>query len=155
MSERHRNLPVWMVKSDDQSSKVTAAVRKKTQRTTKNRPRRVIEYWMNERELVETALCVLKNSKACNRDETSISDHVEMVIPETSDSEVSDAVCDVTEQESVPYANCMNEGTSTKSDTNLKPHIDGSGASGKLEEPSQKHDASDDALELVREIFFT
>ncbi|XP_056596621.1 uncharacterized protein si:ch211-127m7.2 [Triplophysa dalaica] len=151
MSERHRNLPIWMVKSDDQ---VTAAVRKKTQRTAKNRPRRVIEYWMNERELVETALCVLKNSKACNRDQKSISDHVEMVIPETSDSEVSDTDCDVTEQETVPYANCMNEGIST-SDTHLKPHIDGSGAYEKLEEPLQKHDASDDdALELVREIFF-
>lgn len=78
-----------------------------------------------------------------------------MVIPETSDSEESDTDCGVTEQETVPYANCMNEGISTTSDTHLKPHIDGSGAYEKLEEPSQKHDASDDdALELVREIFF-
>lgn len=79
-----------------------------------------------------------------------------MLIPETSDSDVS---CDVSEQETVPYANCMNEGTSTKSDTHVKPHIDLSGLSEKtsqLEEPSQKHDVSDDgALELVREIFFT
>lgn len=77
---------------------------------------------------------------------------MEAVIPETSDSEASDADRDVTAQETVPYANCVTEGTSAKSDTHFRPHIDGSLTM--VKESPQKRD-EDDGLELVREIFFT
>nr|XP_055048034.1 uncharacterized protein si:ch211-127m7.2 [Misgurnus anguillicaudatus] len=166
MSEKHRSLPLWMVKSDDQSSKVNKkeTVRKKTQGGTarKKRPRSAITYWMNEKELVETALCFLKDSKLCTKG-AIVTSNVEMVIPETDSSDceardrtyVSDTDCEIAEQETVPYGNCTSEGTSS----HMKPHTDDSGTSEKmlrLQEPSHKPDDSDDeALELVREVFFT
>lgn len=64
-----------------------------------------------------------------------------------SDSDVQDRtyVSNIAEQETVPYGNCVEESTSTKPDCHLKS---GSGA-------SEKPDVDDEALELVREIFFT
>lgn len=66
-----------------------------------------------------------------------------LIIPETdedtSDSDVQDRtyVSNIAEQETVPYGHCMEESTSTKLDCHSKPNVD------------------DEALELVREIFFT
>ncbi|KAF4095165.1 uncharacterized protein si:ch211-127m7.2 [Onychostoma macrolepis] len=157
MSEKHRNLPPWMVKSEVQS-KDNEAVKKKTRgettkRIAKKRLESVVKYWMNERELVETALSHLKEDKACAKDATQAPEEVR-IIPETdedmSDSDVQDRtyVSNITEQETVPYGNCLEESTSTKPDCHLKPPSDGSGA-------SEKPYVDDDALELVREIFFT
>ncbi|XP_051978858.1 uncharacterized protein si:ch211-127m7.2 [Xyrauchen texanus] len=161
MSEKHRNLPLWMVKSDVQSGKDNDAVRKKTPGATnktakKKRLKSVITYWMNERELVETALSFLKEDKACGRTAVKLPE-VGIIIPET-DAETSDSDdgvlytdCDIAEQETVPFGNCMEESTSA----NLVKNLDGLGTSEKkpqLEDISQK---TDEALELVREIFFS
>ncbi|XP_051548177.1 uncharacterized protein si:ch211-127m7.2 [Myxocyprinus asiaticus] len=169
MSEKHRNLPLWMVKSDVQSSKDNDAIRKKTPGTTNKTVKKqclksVITYWMNERELVESALSFLKKDEACGRTAVKLPE-VGIIIPETdaetSDSDVHDSVlytdCDIAEQETVPFGNCMEESTSAKLGSHLKLHLDGLGTSEKkpqLEDISQKPDA-DEALELVREIFFT
>lgn len=67
-----------------------------------------------------------------------------------SDSDVQDRtyVSNIAEQETVLYGDCVEQSTSTKPDCHLKPPSDGSGA-------SEKPDVDDEALELVREIFFT
>ncbi|XP_052399824.1 uncharacterized protein si:ch211-127m7.2 [Carassius gibelio] len=156
MSEKHRNLPPWMVKSDVQRSKDNEAVMKKTRgETTKSKAKKrlkSVKYWMNERELVETALVLLKDDEACAKDAMQAPEELR-IIPETdedaSDPDVQDRRCvsDIAEQETVPYGNYMEERACTKADCHLKPPPDGSGA-------SEKHDVDDEALELVREIFF-
>lgn len=72
-----------------------------------------------------------------------------MIIPETdedtSDSEVQNRtyVPNIAEQETVPYhGHSMEESTRTKLDCHLKP-------------TSEKPNVDDEALDLVREIFFT
>lgn len=76
-----------------------------------------------------------------------------MLIPETdedtSDSDVQDRthVSNIAEQETVPFGHCMEESSSTKPDCRLKSPD----ASGTSEKPG----VDDEALELVREIFFT
>ncbi|KAK7121433.1 hypothetical protein R3I93_022505 [Phoxinus phoxinus] len=156
MSEKPRNLPLWMVKSDVKCSKDKEVEKKKSHKTSKRRAKKrrsVVAYWMNERELVETALSILKDDKACARDAMQAPEEV-MLIPETdedtSDSDVQDRtyVSNIAEQETVPYGHCMEESTSTKPDSHLKSSPDASGT-------SEKPGADDEALELVREIFFT
>ncbi|XP_067292999.1 uncharacterized protein si:ch211-127m7.2 [Pseudorasbora parva] len=155
MSEKPRNLPLWMVKSDVKCSKYTEVEKKKSHETTKRRAknrRRVVTYWMNERELVETALSILKDDKSCARDEMQSQEEEVKIIPETDEdtSDEQDRICvsNIAEQETVPYGHCMEESTSTKLECQLKTSPV---ASGILEKPS----VHDDALELVREIFFT
>lgn len=146
-----------MVKSDVQRSKDNEAVKKKTRgETTKRIAKKQLKsvtYLMNEQELVETALRLLKDDEACAKDGMQAPEELR-IIPETdedtSDSDVQDRthVSNIAEQETVPYGNCMEESSSTKPACHLKPPSDVSGA-------SQKHDADDEALELVREIFFS
>ncbi|XP_077067049.1 uncharacterized protein LOC143720948 [Siphateles boraxobius] len=153
MSEKPRHLPLWMVKSDVKCSKDKEREKKKSHKTSKRRAKKrrsVVTYWMNERELVETALSILKDDKSCARDAMQAPE--EVIIPETdedtSDSDVQDRtyVSNIAEQETVPYGHCMEESTVTKPDCHLKS----SDASGTSEKPG----VDDEALELVREIFF-
>ncbi|KAK2867263.1 hypothetical protein Q8A67_025380 [Cirrhinus molitorella] len=152
MSEKHRNLPPWMVKSDIQSTKHKAHC-ESTKRISKKRLESVVTYWMNEQELVETALSLLMNDELCAKDATQAPEEMR-IIPETdkdmSDTDVQDRTCvsNIAELETVPYGNCMEEGTSSKPDCHLKPLSDGPGASEKPEV------VDDEALKLVREIFF-
>ncbi|XP_073687627.1 uncharacterized protein [Garra rufa] len=148
MSEKHRNLPPWMMKSDFHSSKHKARC-ESTKRIAKKRLERVVTYWMNEQELVETALSLLKDDETCTKDATQAPEEMR-IIPETdeedmSDNDVQDRTCvsNIAELETVPYGNCMEEGTNTKPDCHLKPP------------PSEKPNVDDEALKLVREIFFT
>lgn len=75
------------------------------------------------------------------------------VIPETDDEDSTDLhhstrVSNIAEQETVPYENCVEEKTNTKPDCHLKPNSD-------VLEPPEMPDEDDEALKLVREIFFT
>lgn len=86
------------------------------------------------------------------RDAVQAPEEEVMVIPETDDEESTDLhhktrVSNIAEQETVPYANCVEESTSTKPDCHLKPTSD-------VSEPPEKP-YEDEALKLVREIFFT
>ncbi|RXN23385.1 hypothetical protein ROHU_022791 [Labeo rohita] len=92
--------------------------------------------------------------KQCAKDATQAPEEVR-IIPETDEEDMSDLdvqdrtyVSNIAQLETVPYGNCMEEGTSTKPDCHLKPPSGGSGASEKL-------GVDDEALKLVREIFFS
>jgi len=93
------------------------------------------------------------NQSSCARDAMQAPEEV-MLIPETDeetgDSDVQDRthVSNIAEQETVPYGHCMEESTSTKPDCHLKPSPDASGT-------PENTGVDDEALELVREIFFT
>ncbi|KAL0155071.1 hypothetical protein M9458_049334, partial [Cirrhinus mrigala] len=94
---------------------------------------------MNEREFVETALSLLKEDEQCAKDATQAPEEVR-IIPKTDEEDMT-YVSHIAELETVPYGNCMEEGTSTKPDCHLKPPTRGSGA-------SEKPDVDDEALKL-------
>nr|XP_001341792.1 uncharacterized protein si:ch211-127m7.2 [Danio rerio] len=155
MSEKHRNLPQWMVKTNDKDAE-KKKTHETTKRTAKKRLKSVVAYWMNERELLETALDILKDETKMSRDAVQAPEEEEdevKVIPETDDEDSTDLhhstrVSNIAEQETVPYENCVEEKTNTKPDCHLKPNSD-------VSEPPEKPDEDDEALKLVREIFFT
>ncbi|XP_056307738.1 uncharacterized protein si:ch211-127m7.2 [Danio aesculapii] len=150
MFEKHRNLPQWMVKSNEKDAEKKKR-HETAKRTAKKRVKSVVTYWMNESELLETALDILKDETKMTREAVQAPE--EMVILETDDEDSTDLhhktrVSNIAEQETVPYANCVEESTSTKPDCHLKPTSD-------VSEPPEKPDDDDEALKLVREIFFT
>ncbi|TRY54819.1 hypothetical protein DNTS_001786 [Danionella cerebrum] len=85
-----------------------------------------------------------RSDTTSTRDELSAPEE-QVVIPETDDDgSPYSSVSSVAEQQTVPYTNLPRE----KADDRVKPSCD-------APDSSPKPDVDDEALELVREIFFT
>ncbi|XP_035859218.1 uncharacterized protein si:ch211-127m7.2 isoform X2 [Sander lucioperca] len=171
MSERHRRaLPPWMAKKEENVKKEPLKSRRK-QKTT-----RAAFYCMNEKELVEAAVSYLTNAACADVDlltDQKVEDKA-IAKPVTLEEEssdcgdasektyVSETDLDITEVETLPY---------TKSPQHQGPGGQESGpvqdrgglvnvgleAEEKEEHSQMPTEAAeeDDAMRLVREIFFT
>uniref|UniRef100_UPI0037E7FB8A uncharacterized protein n=1 Tax=Semicossyphus pulcher TaxID=241346 RepID=UPI0037E7FB8A len=172
MSERRRALPSWMAKKE---GKVTEKEPLKS--TRKRKTARAVFYCMNEKELVEAAVSYLTN--AASEDVALLTDHKDEDKAEDSTREirekpatsktltealqedsfdcsdaqemtyVSETDVDITEVETVPY---------TRSSQHQVPEGQRSGPETKKEhsqKPANAAEEEDDALCLVRQIFFT
>ncbi|XP_041652698.1 uncharacterized protein si:ch211-127m7.2 [Cheilinus undulatus] len=175
MTDRHRELPSWMSKKE---GKVTEKEPLKSRR--KRKAARAVFYCMNEKELVVAAVSFLTNA-ASGDDAPLLSDQkvegkakdvsrrimespatpkklTEVLQDESSDCSdaqdmtyVSETDLDITEVETLPYTGNMQhpgpEGQRPEPDQTLT----------KVEHTQKPADAAedDDALRLVREIFFT
>ncbi|XP_034735039.1 uncharacterized protein si:ch211-127m7.2 isoform X2 [Etheostoma cragini] len=168
MSERHRRvLPTWMAKKEDDVKKEPLKSRRR-QKTT-----RAAFYCMNEKELVEAAVSYLSNA-ACPDVDLLTDQKVEdkaiaklgTLEEESSDCNdapektyVSETDSDITEVETVPYTRSpQHQGPGGQRSASVKDHAGlvnvGLDAEVK-EEHSQMQAEEDDAMRLVREIFFT
>ncbi|XP_049340014.1 uncharacterized protein si:ch211-127m7.2 [Astyanax mexicanus] len=162
-----RSLPSWMCARDSGSS----AGRERTGVNREKRPERTMLYWMNERELVETALSVLmtntvKTGVACPAAAAEVS-----VIPETDteeDSDLdakerscgSDSDVDVAEQQTVPYITSTEKGrlsgrSDSAGDHHSTSHSRDMEKDPELDDDSQRTKSDPEAMQLVREIFFS
>ncbi|KAL7885555.1 hypothetical protein AOLI_G00058500 [Acnodon oligacanthus] len=171
-----RSLPSWMTdcgsgrRREEQPLGSGARKRPETSaesRPRKKRPERLMMYWMNERELMDTALGVLKKSDAKLKTDAAcpaLAAEVS-VIPETDseeepDSDAQERNCDsdvnVAEQETVPYITCIEKDRfSRRSDSAGDHRPIHSQAQPELEGNSQRTKSDPEALQLVREIFFS
>ncbi|XP_068579508.1 cell cycle regulator of non-homologous end joining [Cebidichthys violaceus] len=163
MSERHRALPSWMAKKEE---KVKEKEPLKSRR--KRKTARAAFYCMNEKELVEAAVTYLTNG-ACEdvalpadlkvRENPASSKKIAKLVTveeESSDcgdvletTYVSETDMDITEVETVPYTN--RSGPEQDRGGLVKVGLEAE----EKEEHSQVPAEEDDALRLVREIFFT
>ncbi|XP_072519986.1 uncharacterized protein [Salminus brasiliensis] len=159
-----RNLPSWMSACASESSEVQRSEANTKKRGRQKRPERVMLYWMNERELAETALSALKRNHAKTEVACPVATTEVSVIPETDteeepDLDVQERTCgsdsdvDVAEQQTVPYITCIEKERSSRSDSAGDQRPTHSQARG-LEESSHRTKTDPEALQLVREIFF-
>ncbi|XP_017329542.1 uncharacterized protein si:ch211-127m7.2 [Ictalurus punctatus] len=171
-----RNLPGWMMVASDHKSgkeeRIRESLTRKQEVNTKKCVRKKctkrMMYWMNERELVETALSVLSRDKG----ETAGEDRwapltTDMtVIPETdheetTDSEVSQPAVDIAEQETVPYNECLEaRRCSSVSESSDEQGLASSVVLEKEDESEEqihnsRRDSDHKALQVLREIFFS
>ncbi|XP_060784167.1 uncharacterized protein si:ch211-127m7.2 [Neoarius graeffei] len=172
MMSAKRNLPVWMVASDNKSGKekqMREAVKRKPEinpdRCVRKKCTKRMMYWMNEQELVETALSVLEreNRETAAADRCAPSHTETTVIPETdheetTDSEVSEAAVDIAEQETVPYSKRLEERRRSSASENSDERRRASSVVLEKEVESEKDNSRSDydheALQVLREIFF-
>lgn len=166
-----RSLPSWMSACVSGSSgKHQSSVVNRRKSGGQKRAERTMLYWMNERELAETALSVLLANTVEPDVACPVSDAEASVIPETDTDEESDLdaqerICgsksnvDVAEQQTVPYITCIEkERSSVESDSADDQHYIHLRALGKdpeLDDDSQGSKTDPEALQLVREIFFS
>ncbi|KAL6480552.1 hypothetical protein MHYP_G00115850 [Metynnis hypsauchen] len=171
-----RSLPSWMTdcgsgrRREEQPLRSCARKRPETSAKTSprnQRPDRIMMYWMNERELMETALGVLKKNDAKVKTDTAcpvVAAEVS-VSPETDSEEEPDldaqerncdSEVDIAEQETVPYITCIEKDRfSRRSDSAGDHRPTHSQAQPELEDNFQRAKSDPEALQLVREIFFS
>ncbi|XP_024136547.1 cell cycle regulator of non-homologous end joining isoform X2 [Oryzias melastigma] len=172
MSEKQRTLPLWMANKEMKVKKKTPLKSQRKEKTT-----RALFYCMNEAELVEAAVqCLTSGSfedgaspthqqiskkgnntrEKVNKPSVSLTRLKRMTqISEEKDSDydpettcVSETDLDITEVETLPYTRrpeAPRSGTVRNTDVE---------AEGKEEKPTDEHQ-EDEALQLVRDIFFT
>ncbi|KAI4899728.1 hypothetical protein NFI96_013633 [Prochilodus magdalenae] len=172
-----RCLPSWMTTGESSAGRHSDATLSSSRSTTKRpaahtprgatqRPERVMMYWMNERELMETALGFLKKNDVMVRHRRPQAAAEVSIIPETDSEDEPDSdaqessTCesdkDVAEQETVPYITCTEkERSSRRSDSTGDIHPTHSQAQPELEDNPLRTKPDAEALELVREIFFS
>ncbi|XP_034161871.2 uncharacterized protein si:ch211-127m7.2 [Pangasianodon hypophthalmus] len=168
-----RNLPAWMVASEEKSGKEEqlreSLKRKPEVKATKSVRKKGIKrmiYWMNERELMETALSVIKrhNGETAAADRCAPLNTEMTVIPETdheetTDSEVSEPAVDIAEQKKVPYSKFLEERwCSSASESSGEQPLASSAVLEKeaeSEEDNSQSDSDSEALQVLREIFFS
>ncbi|KAF1386617.1 hypothetical protein PFLUV_G00096720 [Perca fluviatilis] len=171
MSERHRRaLPPWMAKKEEKVKKEPLKSRRK-QKTT-----RAAFYCMNEKELVEAAVSYLTNAACADVDlltDQKVEDKA-IAKPVTLEEEsldcgdapektyVSETDLDITEVETVPYAKSpQHQGPGGQRSGPVQDRGGlvnvGLDAEEKEEHSQMPAEAAeeDDAMRLVREIFFT
>ncbi|KAM9470788.1 uncharacterized protein Hap1MRO34_012708 [Clarias gariepinus] len=169
-----RNLPAWMVASGPKrgkEEKLRECVKSNPEVNTNKRggkkcTKRMM-YWMNEQELVETALSVLQrdNRKPAAANRCALPNPERMVIPETdpedtSDSDISEPAVDIAEQQTVPYTRCFEEKqSSTASESSAEQPPASSAVLEKKpeseEDNSPQSNSDHEALQVVRDIFFS
>ncbi|KAK3535679.1 hypothetical protein QTP70_019721 [Hemibagrus guttatus] len=159
-----RNLPAWMVASDPKSGKdeqIRESLKRKPEVKTNKRVRKKcikrMMYWMNESELVETALGVIKRDKreAAAADRCAPLNTEMTVVPETdheetTDSDVSDPAVDYAEQETVPYSECIEKRNEQRLASSAGVHKE-----AVSEEDKSETDPDPEALQVLRDIFFS
>ncbi|KAF7224606.1 cell cycle regulator of non-homologous end joining [Nothobranchius furzeri] len=178
MSGKHRTLPSWMAKKEDKAKEKKAPL--KTQK--KPRAARAVFYCMNEAELVEAAascltdgscedVLLLFHQQAKNQaqktakpkpDASRIKEKRFTEILEESSSDcsadpettsVSETGLDITEAEKLPYMSPQHpESEGEKDDHKL---INTDVETEKEKQMAEDAVEEDEALRLVREIFFT
>ncbi|XP_066506126.1 uncharacterized protein si:ch211-127m7.2 [Hoplias malabaricus] len=163
-----RSLPSWMMTSCEKHSE-RKTVGTHTRERKRKRPERKMLYWMNEVELMDTTQSVLKRNgikraKVCPVETENVS-----IIPETDSEEepdsdvqerscISDSDLNVAEQETLAYiTSTEKERSSTKSDTKdqLPFHLRALEKESDSEDESLRTDPDPDALQLIRDIFFS
>ncbi|XP_061578026.1 cell cycle regulator of non-homologous end joining isoform X2 [Cololabis saira] len=159
MSERHRALPSWM-ETNKKEGEVKETPHLRTQR--KRKAARSAFYCMNEAELVEAAVSFLTNAGG---EDAVLPTHRQdgNQINSTTKKKEKPAISqnlDITELETLPYTKSpQHTGPDGKrsgqaqNNRGLK-NVDVEAEGGKLPTPADPA-AEDDALQLVRDIFFT
>ncbi|KAI5105395.1 hypothetical protein C0J45_5067 [Silurus meridionalis] len=116
-------------------------------------------YWMNEQELVEAALSVLKRDHTqMAAAERRIPLNPELtVIPETdpeetTDSEISEADVDIAEQETLQYSKCLEERRCSSGEQCAASSVVLENESA---EEKSWSDSDHEALQVLQEIFFS
>lgn len=165
MSGRNRELPQWMSKKEKEKEKVTEPLKSKR----KPKAARSVFYCMNEKELVEAAVSYLTSCargalqnehKSWSRpaeEKRTLDPVMEASCGELSDraeaqdhSYVSESDVDLTEVETLPYA--ANKETGDDNERKAEERWDVN-KDAVAQTPVKAQE--DDALQLVRQIFFT
>lgn len=144
MSEKHRALPPWMVKKEEKVKK-----KEPVKSRRKRKIARAAFYCMNEKELLEAAVSYLTTCE----DVTLLTDQEKISKAVTSEEtcHVSETDLDVTEVETVPSTKSLQLQTAEGQRSGKVKHHGGLVNVGEDVEEEEE----DDALQLVREIFFT
>ncbi|MCJ8734311.1 hypothetical protein PDJAM_G00233890 [Pangasius djambal] len=168
-----RNLPAWMVASEQKSGKaeeIRESLKRKpevnTNKSARKKGTKRMMYWMNERELMETALSVIKrhNGETAAADRCAPLNTEMTVIPETdheetTDSEDSEPAIDIAEQTKVAYSKFLEERRcSSASESSGEQPLASSAVLEKeaeSEEDNPQSDSDGEALQVLRDIFFS
>ncbi|KAK1804359.1 hypothetical protein P4O66_020379 [Electrophorus voltai] len=152
-----RHLPSWM-DGTDHHQPINNTIKKSEGGTNKGArkscPRRIV-YWMNEQELMETAIGILKNDNA------KLDVACTVKTKETrrlTDAQERTCVSDVAEQETIPYGDTLVKNSSTarlpSTHGPVQPHSGSCRSEPEFEDNPHGRNSDLDALRLVREIFF-
>ncbi|XP_061896612.1 uncharacterized protein si:ch211-127m7.2 [Entelurus aequoreus] len=174
MSDKRRALPPWMSKED------VGLKEKQPRKTTKKEAARAILYCMNEKEMVEAAVACLghqnvvlrsgqqiesKMEDAAGKKYRKMTSSLKRVKPATEAIEeacenvsyVSETDLDISEMDTLPYATDNQEQKADCEDL-VSPAavacLRKNGLQTEKEHLTNNHD-KDDAMRLVREIFFS